>query len=258
MDEAASDGVVRPEVTRGRGLGPWSAVLITLAIYFGTQIAAVALFLWYADWRHLDLNTWMDQSTVAQFSYLLVVQALTLLLLWRFLQSRQIKPVDIGLKKPSVSNLLFAVPIYGLYFLILIAAMAFVEHFIPAINVNQDQQIGFQNAKSGGALAFVFVSLVILPPLVEEIMVRGFLYSGLRKRLPVIKAALLTSIIFGVAHLQLGSGAPPLWVAAIDTFILSMVLIWLREQTGNIYAGMIVHDMKNLLAFLSLFIFVHH
>jgi membrane protease YdiL (CAAX protease family) len=37
-----------------------------------------------------------------------------------------------------------------------------------------------------------------------------------------------------------------------------MVLIWLREQTGNIYAGMIVHGLKNLLAFLSLFILVHH
>jgi membrane protease YdiL (CAAX protease family) len=179
----APDGVAQPEASKGRGLGPWSSVLMTLAIYFGTQIAALALFLWYAQSRHLDFNTWMDQSTVAQFSYLLVVQALTLLVLWRYLQSRGVTPAEIGLKKPSIGNLLYAVPIYGLYFLILIAAMAFVERFVPAINVNQDQQIGFQHAKSTGALAFVFVSLVILPPLVEEIMVRGFLYSGLRKRL---------------------------------------------------------------------------
>jgi membrane protease YdiL (CAAX protease family) len=40
-----------------------------------------------------------------------------------------------------------------------------------------------------------------------------------------------------------------MWAAAFDTFILSVVLVYLREKTGALYAGMLVHMLNNLLAF---------
>jgi membrane protease YdiL (CAAX protease family) len=100
----------------------------------------------------------------------------------------------------------------------------------------------------------VFISLVVLPTIVEEILVRGFLYGGLRNKLRPVGAGLIASLIFAAAHLQFGSGEPLLWVAAIDTFILSLFLIRLRETTGNLWSGMTVHFMKNGLAFTALFI----
>jgi membrane protease YdiL (CAAX protease family) len=60
----------------------------------------------------------------------------------------------------------------------------------------------------------------------------------------------MTSFIFGAAHLELGSGSPLVWGAAIDTFLLSVVLVYLREKTGALYAGMLVHMLNNLIAFL--------
>ena len=99
----------------------------------------------------------------------------------------------------------------------------------------------------------VFISLVLLPPVVEEIVARGFLYTGLRSKLPKIVAALITSALFAAAHLQWGSGAPLLWVAALDTFTLSLVLVYLREKTGGLAASMGVHMLKNGLAFVVLF-----
>ena len=46
-----------------------------------------------------------------------------------------------------------------------------------------------------------------------------------------------------------------LWVAGLDTFILSMVLVFVREKTDSLYASMGIHMVKNFLAFASLFLF---
>jgi membrane protease YdiL (CAAX protease family) len=93
-----------------------------------------------------------------------------------------------------------------------------------------------------------------MPAIVEEILVRGFLYSGLLKKLSVVSAALIASGIFALAHLQFLSGQPLVFIAAIDTFVLSLALIWLRQKTGNIWPGVVVHMLKNSLAFVSIFI----
>ena len=129
-----------------------------------------------------------------------------------------------------------------------------VSVLIPSINLDQQQQIGFDHATGLVSLTLVFVSLVILPPIVEEIMVRGFLFSGLRSKLGVLASALIASFLFATAHLQLGSGEPPLWIAAIDTFLLSMALIALRIRTGALWAGVLVHALKNGVAFAYLFV----
>ncbi|MGH9351096.1 MAG: lysostaphin resistance A-like protein, partial [Terriglobia bacterium] len=86
-------------------------------------------------------------------------------------------------------------------------------------------------------------------PLGEETLVRGYLYSGLRKYWRFWPALLFTSLLFGAAHLEFGAGGPLVWAAAIDTFLLSVVLCYLRERTGALYAGILVHMLNNLIAF---------
>ena len=126
--------------------------------------------------------------------------------------------------------------------------------FLPGVNLEQEQQLGFDKETQGAALALIFIALVILPPLIEEIVMRGFLYTGIRQKLKIWQAALITSFVFCIAHLQLGEGAPPLYVAAIDTFFLSLFLVYLREKTGSLWAGIFTHGIKNGLAFTLLFI----
>jgi membrane protease YdiL (CAAX protease family) len=190
---------------------------------------------------------------VVGFSFFLVVEALSLWLLWQFLRYRNISLGEIGIKKPSFENILYAIPAYIVYFIILLISFAFVQG-LTNIDTDQEQQIGFGGASGLLPLTLVFISLVILPAIVEEIMIRGFLYGGLVKKYSKRISAVVASLIFAIAHLQLGSGESPLWIAAVDTFVLSVVLIYLRELTGNIWAGVFVHMIKNSLAFVSLFI----
>ena len=70
-----------------------------------------------------------------------------------------------------------------------------------------------------------------------------------------VPAAIITSLMFAVGHLQFGSGAPLLWVAALDTFVLSLVLCYIREKTDSLWPGIFIHAIKNALAFSVLFLF---
>lgn len=94
----------------------------------------------------------------------------------------------------------------------------------------------------------------MLPPLVEELLMRGFLYKGLKNGLRRAWAVLITSALFAIAHLQFGSGSALLWAAAIDTFVLSLVLIYLVEKSRSLWPAIGVHAMKNGFAFLFLFV----
>ncbi|HYF97208.1 MAG TPA: CPBP family intramembrane glutamic endopeptidase [Patescibacteria group bacterium] len=239
------------------GWGPTSAILVTLGVYFGSQILAgylVIQYLFMLGNTSKEINNILDDSVIVRFCLMVLIGFISIGLLWAFLRKRKISWPEIGLKKPTSNNLFYSLPAYAIYFVILVMAFALIKSFVPGIDTGQKQQIGFDNAVGPIALSFVFISIVIIPAVVEEITVRGFLYGGLKNKLPIVASALLTSGIFAVAHLQLGSGENPLWIAAVDTFILSMVLIWLREKTGNIWAGVVVHLMKNSLAFISLFI----
>jgi membrane protease YdiL (CAAX protease family) len=131
--------------------------------------------------------------------------------------------------------------------------VAILTSLIPSLNINQKQEIGFNSVHGAIPLILTFISLVIIPPLAEEIATRGFLYSGLRKWLPRLVAALAVSILFGAAHLPEGNSGP-LWIGGVDMFTLSLVLVFLREKTGNLWAGITLHALKNGIAFVSLFL----
>lgn len=240
------------------GDGPLITIAITVVAFIGSQIAAIISVLIYGmalkGLPAEETIKLLETSVFAQFLYYVIVALTIIFVIAYFLRFRKYDRSYIGLNKPTAGNLLLAVPVFVLYFVTLGAVVALVTVLVPSLDVNQEQQIGFDNAKGAIPLAMVFISLVIVPAVSEEILIRGFLYRGLITKFKKIYAAIIASAIFGFAHLQIGFGVELLYIAAIDTFLLSLFLIWLREKTGNIYAGMLVHAIKNSLAFTFLFI----
>ncbi len=238
----------------------WSApkaILVTVAIYLLSQvIAGVALSVYphLVGWSHTQTNQWLNSSISAQFFFVLLVEAITLGLLYLFLRKHKVNFRLLELKWPRLSDVGYALAGFAVYLPLYVASLSIIQAVVPKLNVDQKQQLGFEHA-NGPGLVLVFISLVVLPPLVEEILVRGFLYGSLKAHWPKIHAMIVTSVLFAVAHLQIGSGASLLWVAAIDTFILSLVLIYLKDKTNSLAASIMLHMLKNGIAFLSLFIF---
>lgn len=140
----------------------------------------------------------------------------------------------------------FAPAAFVVYFIATALVTGLVTHFVPNFNIDQAQDTGFTDLTQGYEYFLAFVTLVIMAPVAEELVFRGYLYGKLRRLVPVWLAILLTSAVFGLVHGQ--------WNVGLDVFVLSLVLCSLREVTGSIWAGVLLHMLKNGLAFYLLFI----
>lgn len=240
---------------------PWLAVIFVILIYYASQVVGSLVALIYPTlrhWNNAQAVAWVQGSIIAQFVFIVSAEAFTVGAIYLFLRRQRARFASIGLRRPRLSDLAHGLLAVPAYYLIYLLSVGLVSHFVPALNVNQAQEIGFSNVHGLAPLILTFISLVILPPLTEEIMVRGFLYSSLKKGMPTLAAVLVTSAIFAGAHLPEGGAAGPLYIAALDTFVLSLVLIYLREKTGSLWASITLHAIKNGVAFVALFILHVH
>lgn len=154
---------------------------------------------------------------------------------------------EIGLARwPSWMDLGMAptgLIVYLIFSAILIAVMSAL---VPGIDMNQVQNTGFADVSHRYEYILAFITLILIAPLFEEILFRGYLYGKLRKVVPMWVTILAVSLLFAAVHGQ--------WNVGIDVFALSIVLCGLREMTGNIWAGVLLHMLKNSIAFYFLFI----
>lgn len=231
---------------------PLRVIATALAIFIISQAIAVLLvgFMLTFMHPHGNISDILNNSAGAQFAYIVIAEGLAVTLVLRISRFRSLPLKAIGLgRKPEWNDAVKAILGFFVFYALLISVIAIVTLFIPSVNTNQSQNVGFSNL--GGSLDHIlaFMALVILPPLGEEPLMRGYLYSGLRSRWSFYPAMLLTSLLFGLAHLSTGNGSAALWIAGIDTFVLSVILVYLREKTGALYAGMLLHGLNNLIAF---------
>lgn len=193
-----------------------------------------------------------------QFMFVLIAEALTFGGIVWFLRKRALGLKDIGWRRFKAMHVAYALSGFAVYFVAYLVLVAIASSAIPDLNVNQQQDIGFTNISGLVPLAVTFVSLVILPPLVEETLFRGFLFTAFRQRMTLVWATILTSLLFASPHLLEAQNGGLLWIGALDTFTLSLVLCFLREKTDSLWSGMLVHAMKNGVAFISLYILHIH
>lgn len=238
--------------------GPVAAIIVVFAIYLLSQAIAIILLSIYPGLRHwstAEAKNWLSNSNYAQFVLTVLVESIALGMLALFLRYRKTNFRSLGLKDhPRLTDLGYMLIGLGIYLFTYYVFVIVVQRIVPSLNVNQKQDLGFSTSTTGNQLWLVFISLVILPPIIEEILFRGFLYTGLRTKLHKITAAVITSAIFASLHLIEGTSGI-LWIAGLDTFILSLVLVYLREKTDKLWAPMGLHMTKNFLAFATLFLF---
>jgi membrane protease YdiL (CAAX protease family) len=171
---------------------------------------------------------------------------------WIGLKSRTTR-ADLGIAKPPQPSDLLLAPIGAIvYFILSFILVSVATMFVTGFNAGQAQDTGFNALTENYQFVLAFVTLVLIAPVAEEILFRGYLLGKLIKTVPVWLAVLITSFLFGFIHL--GFTDHPAWNLALDTFALSIVLCMLRLKTKSVWASMLVHMMKNGIAFYILFI----
>lgn len=115
----------------------------------------------------------------------------------------------------------------------------------PWFNLNEAQPLLYSTLISPSGKILAAIALVVVGPILEEVIYRGLIYGKLRKKHSLITSILIVSILFGFLHGQ--------WNVGVDVFTLSVVACLMRETTGTIYAGILLHVIKNTIAFYFLF-----
>lgn len=104
-------------------------------------------------------------------------------------------------------------------------------------NVDTLQQLG-QHAPL--TVIGTLIGAVFIAPFCEEIFFRGFTFAGFLRGMPVWAAVLLSALLFGIAHGDIGSFAL--------LFVIGLVLAIVRWRTGSIWPGMALHMANNAIA----------
>jgi len=227
------------------GLVGWTVLLV--AAFFAAQYIVSYVII---GLMHLGM-LWSETSVVNTLSfrvYVYIVMALIIgVVAWY--RYRKLGFDQIGLQRlPEWSDIGLSLAGVIVYMIASTVALTFASH-IPGFSPDQAQNLGLGGRLFGTNLILAFFVLVVLTPLFEEAIFRGFLYGRLRNlQFPWWISSIIVSVLFGLAHMQ--------WNVGVDVFFLSMVACALREITGSIWSGVLLHMMKNFLAFLVTFVFI--
>ena len=123
--------------------------------------------------------------------------------------------------------------------------------FFYSINIFNNQPDIWQQVGVSITNPYVWIRSLILMPIIEEIIFRGFLYqlikdtllkTTLTSRYAAFSAGFLQSMFWGLTHLQY-SGV----LAYVSIISLGCLLAYIREKTRSIYPCMIYHGFLNAL-----------
>jgi hypothetical protein len=135
------------------------------------------------------------------------------------------------------------------------AALAYIVYIGCAIAIaaliqpeqeDVTEELGY--GESGLADVAVGFLIVGIAPVTEEIFFRGFMFAGLRHRLPFAAAALISAGVWGLFHYT----GPDTWGVVAQLAVFGIVLAWLYERTGSIWPTIGVHALNNAIAFAIL------
>jgi membrane protease YdiL (CAAX protease family) len=134
---------------------------------------------------------------------------------------------DVGLSAPRSLRSLLLLWFPGLYVVVFLGLVVFIG--LPPV----------------GTMIPILVATA-LAGISEELACRGVLYQGLRSRLSVWPAILLSTALFGAGHLANGFVLGNFAIAGVQSiaaFMTGISFMAIRVRTGSLYPGMVLHAL---------------
>lgn len=219
--------------------GPIAAIFGSFAVLVTATILALLTFPGIAD-----ENSSFTYKFISETVYAGLIVATTIAIVK--LSNGHYQALGIKNFKNPKTDLAQVIKVFFIYLGISLVTFYILSFILPENILDASQDLGFGESVSGAQLVLVALSLIVVVPIAEEVLFRGFLFKGLRTKLDFWPAAITASAIFGLAHFQLNVG--------LDVGLLALGACWLLEKTGSIYASILLHSVKNLIAFLLVFV----
>jgi hypothetical protein len=243
----------------------WMEVLLLVILY----VIGSAVMTWgMAEAAVLVLGIPKDQvfgdaMSTAKSVVLLIsqglVDSLTILYLYLMLRARTTEPFwpSIGWRemRPGAGKIRDSV----FHYLAVGAMLAVVVSFVGGF-LNSKETLPIEELLKARVSILLFGVLgVLVAPLVEETIFRGFLYPVIARRLGVVAGVAVTGTLFGLMHAaQLWGG----WGQIALLILVGVILTGVRARTGTVAASYFVHLGYNGLQLVGYLIYVvsgsHH
>lgn len=180
----------------------------------------------------ISLGFFFTDIELTPIENVLIAQVLLLtvpIILYFLITKSNIKDT-LQLHKTDTINVLLAI---GIGF--------FIQPFLGLINILS--QLVFENRIQGAIMPMLELPLwmlllmvAVLPSINEEFVMRGILMTNY-KHIPVVRAALINGLCFGLLHMNGNQFT--------YAFVMGIMLFYLVKITGSIYTSMIVHFIVN-------------
>lgn len=198
------------------------------------------------DTGRAGADTVNDSSLIIGMVVHLTVCAGLLLYLY---QIRSLNPAELfGLQNLHWRSLAVTLGVFTLIILISVNVVSsisvnWLQKILPDLNP-QETVKAFQESDSIGLKILVIFLAVVIAPLAEETLFRGFVYGVLKRYTDAPFAALSSSLMFAIIHMHVGS-LLPLWVLAV-LFCLAY------EITGCLLVPMLLHAIFNAVSIIAM------
>ncbi len=210
-------------------------------------IIGTALFVPAGVGGSLGLGLVLVRSGLVEDRILAVVLGSTLLPLsllaaaWIFgLRRHGVSLATLGFRRTTLTEVAWLPMVALAIGLSVTGVYALIVEALGIDILTPDQNLEEIGAIEGVAQAPVFAIVGFLAPFGEEVFFRGFLLAALLPALGGFRSAIVSSGVFAVAHISVGTLLP--------IFVMGMLLAWLYLRTGSIWPAFAAHAAQNILA----------
>lgn len=160
-------------------------------------------------------------------------------------------PVDwLGLRWPRWRSVLVLAPgsVVAMWMVFAALELSGFMRWLHGLGVDpvQDAVRALQDQSDPGFLALMRFSALIVAPICEEIVFRGYVYGVLKRFGGPWVAAVASSLVFAAAHASAG--------ALLPLALFGLLLVWMYERTGSIWAPIAAHACFNAVTVVVLMV----
>ncbi len=229
--------------------GRWATFGLGLVAMLGGQAAALVALTWWFGHAIAQLPDFSGDG-VAVTIVIFVSIPLQLVLLYLMAQRPGGSAADyLGLKWPSRGELTFGIAAT----VALIIAGNALSWLLGKFIVTSFQLDIYRTAAAAGWLPLLWLAVVVVTPIGEESLFRGFLFRGwLRSPRDAWPVIAITALLWAIVHVQYD------WYIITQVFCFGLLLGWLRWATGSTILTMLMHALINCEGMLETFISLRH
>jgi uncharacterized protein len=125
---------------------------------------------------------------------------------------------------------------------VLIVALEALTSVLGVDDGSNFMEATYRAAKLAGVLPLMWLGVVVVAPITEELFFRGFLHRGWATSwLGVAGTIVLTSALWAALHQQYN------WLGILFIFSMGLAFGWLRQRSGSTTLTIALHGLNNLL-----------